>query len=127
VLVATNPTSTSLTGKLQDQREFHTATLLPNGKVLVAGGADVKPPCYAGDDSAELYDSALDTFASTGTMTSRRYAQTSTLLQNGAVLITGGFSFDSSDCLQNVTSPAVASAEIYDPSHGSFAPTGSMA
>lgn len=127
VLVATNPTSTSLTGKLQDQREFHTATLLPNGKVLVAGGAADKPPCYAGDDSAELYDSALDTFASTGTMTSRRYAHTSTLLQNGSVLITGGYSFDSSDCLQHVTSPAVASAEIYDPANGSFAPTGSMA
>jgi len=60
-------------------------------------------------------------------MTSRRYAHTSTLLQNGSVLITGGYSFDSSDCLQHVTSPAVASAEIYDPANGSFAPTGSMA
>jgi WD40 repeat protein len=60
-------------------------------------------------------------------MTTRRYAQTSTLLQNGGVLITGGFSFDSSACDQNGNSPAVASAEIYDPSNGSFAPTGSMA
>jgi hypothetical protein len=59
-------------------------------------------------------------------MTSRRYAQTSTLLQDGAVLITGGYSYDSYVC-QSSTSPAVASAEIYDPSNGSFAPTGSMA
>ena len=83
--------------------------------------------CLAGKDSAELYDSALGTFASTGTMTNRRYAQTSTLLQNGAVLITGGFSFDPFACDEDDTSPALASAEIYDPSNGSFAPTGSMA
>jgi hypothetical protein len=129
VLVATNTTVSSPTGNLQSGRWFHTATLLPNGKVLVAGGA-VEPDeysCTAGKDSAELYDGALGTFASTGTMTNRRYAQTSTLLQNGAVLITGGYSFDSSDCDQDGTSPAVSSAEIYDPSNGSFAPTGSMA
>src|ERR1022692_332274 len=129
VLVATNSTVSSPTGNLQDGRWFHTATLLPTGKVLVAGGAVVADEysCIAGKDSAELYDSALGTFASTGTMTSRRYAQTSTLLQNGGVLITGVFSFDSSACDQNSSSPAVASAEIYDPSNGSFAPTGSMA
>ena len=129
VLVATNATVSSPTGNLQSGRRFHTATLLPSGKVLVAGGAVEADEysCTAGKDSAELYDSALGTFASTGTMTSRRYAQTSTLLQNGAVLITGGFSFDSSACDQNSSSPAVASAEIYDPSNGSFAPTGSMA
>jgi hypothetical protein len=129
VLVAINPTASSSTGNLQDNREFHTATLLPNGKVLVAGGSVVADEfsCIAGKDSAELYDSALGTFASTGTMTNRRYAQTSTLLQNGEVLITGGFSFDSHDCDIAETSPGVASAEIYNPSNGSFAPTGSMA
>jgi hypothetical protein len=132
VLVATNTTVSSVTGNPQHVRFFHTATLLPNGKVLMAGGAvgADEYSCIAGSDSAELYDSVLGTFASTGTMTSRRYAQTSTLLQNGAVLITGGYSYDSSDCDQgdeDGTSPAVASAEIYDPSHGSFAPTGTMA
>ncbi len=129
VLVATNTTVFSPTGNLQDGRWFHTATLLPTGKVLVAGGAVVADEysCIAGKDSAELYDSALGTFASTATMTNRRYAQTSTLLQDGPVLITGGFSFDSSACDQYDTSPALSSAEIYDPSNGSFAPTGSMA
>src|ERR1019366_109797 len=83
VLVATNTTVSSPTGNLQDGRWFHTATLLPTGKVLVAGGAvPADYSCIAGKDSAELYDSALGTFASTGTMTSRRYAQTSTLLQD---------------------------------------------
>src|ERR1017187_5599342 len=129
VLVATNTTVSSPTGNLQDGRWFHTATLLPTGKVLVAGGAVYEDygSCFAGKDSAELYDSALGTFAFTGTMTSRRYAQTSTLLQDGAVLITGGFSFDFSACDQDGTSPALSSGEIYDPSNGSFAPTGSMA
>ena len=129
VLVATNTTVSSPTGNLQDGRWFHTATLLPTGKVLVAGGAVEADygSCTAGKDSAELYDSALGTFASTATMTNRRYAQTSTLLQDGAVLITGGFSFDFSACDQDGTSPALSSAEIYDPSNGSFAPTGSMA
>jgi hypothetical protein len=129
VLVATNPTASSPTGNLQDEREFHTATLLANGKVLVAGGAVEADEfsCIAGKDSAELYDSALGTFASTGTMTNRRYAQTSTLLQNGEVLITGGFSFDSTDCEIADTSPGLASSEIYHPSNGSFALTGSMA
>ncbi len=129
VLVATNATVSSPTGNLQDQRLFHTATLLPNGKVLVAGGAVIADEysCFAGTDSAELYDSASGTFASTATMTNRRYAQTSTPLQDGAVLITGGYSFDSSDCDNPETSPALASAETYEPSNGSFAPTGSMA
>lgn len=128
VLVATNTTVSSPTGNLQDQRLFHTATLLPNGKVLVAGGVvNEDYACMAGQDSAELYDLASGTFTSTATMTNPRYAQTSTLLQNGTVLITGGYSFDSSECDGPGTSPAAASAEIYDPSHGSFAPTGSMA
>ena len=129
VLVGTNTTVSSPTGNLQDRRWFHTATLLPNGKVLVAGGAvDAEEySCIAGKNSAELYDSAVGTFASTGAMTNRRYAQTSTLLQDGTVLITGGFSFDYYDCVLEGGSPAVSSAEIYDPSNGSFAPTGSMA
>ena len=127
VLVTTTPTSFSPTGNLNHGRVFHTATLLTDGKTLVAGGGVYEPYCIAGGDSAELYDAGLGVFTSTGTMTDRRYAQTSTLLQNGEVLITGGFSFDATACLDNGTSPALASAELYDPSTGSFAPTGSMA
>jgi len=125
VVVTTTPISFTPTGSLNDGREFHTATLLADGKTLVAGGGVFEAYCVAGEDSAELYDAALGLFTSTGTMTDRRYAQTSTLLQNGEVLITGGFSFDADACF-NGTSPAIASAELYDPSSGSFAPTANM-
>src|ERR1039458_2651264 len=59
VIVATNTTVSSPTGNLQDGREFHTATLLPNGKVLVAGGAHQDSYCLAGIASAELYNPAV--------------------------------------------------------------------
>jgi Galactose oxidase, central domain len=126
VAVTTTPTSFSPTGNLNHGREFHTATLLADGKTLVAGGGVYEAYCIAGRYSAELYDAALGVFTSTGTMTDRRYAQTATLLQNGEVLITGGFSFNADACLYDETSPALASAELYDPSSGSFALTDSM-
>src|ERR1019366_5288559 len=69
VIVATNTTASSPTGNLQDGREFHTATLLPNGKVLVAGGAHQDSYCLAGIASAELYNPAVGSFALTGSMT----------------------------------------------------------
>jgi hypothetical protein len=116
----------SPTGNLVHAREFHTATLLADGTGLVAGGGKYEAYCTAGTDFAELYDPVLGSFALTSSMTDRRYAQTSTLLQNGKVLITGGFSFDKSACFDAGTSPPLMSAELYDPSSGSFAPTGSM-
>ena len=128
VLVTTKPSSPfSATGNLVHGREFHTATLLPDGTVLVAGGAiEAAPYCLAGTDFAELYNPVSGSFALTSSMTDHRYAQTSTLLPNGKVLIAGGFSFDEPDCIGPDTSPPLISAELYDPSSGSFAPTGSM-
>ena len=114
------------TGNLVYAREFHTATLLADGTVLVAGGGKYEAYCTAGIDFAELYDPVAGSFALTSPMMDRRYGQTSTLLQNGKVLITGGFSFDKSACFDGGTSPPLISAELYDPSSGSFAPTGSM-
>jgi Bacterial Ig-like domain (group 2)/Galactose oxidase, central domain len=125
-LVTTKPSPFSPTGNLVHGRQFHTATLLADGTVLVAGGGQPEAYCTAGSDFAELYDPVPGSFALTSPMTDRRYAQTSTLLQNGKVLITGGFSYDQLDCLYGDTSPALISAELYDPSNGSFAPTGSM-
>ena len=64
----------------------HTATLLPNGKVLVAGGYDSDG--YLA--SAELYDPASGTWTATGSLATARYRHTATLLPNGKVLVAGG-------------------------------------
>ena len=74
------------TGSLATARFRHTATLLPNGKVLVAGGYDIGS--YLA--SAELYDPASGTWTATGSLATARYAHTATLLPNGKVLVAGG-------------------------------------
>lgn len=126
-LVTTTPPPFSPTRDPKSGHALHTATLLPNGKVLVAGGYFYAPYCLAGSDSAELYDPGSGSFASTGTMANPRYAQTATHLANGDVLIAGGFTYDKSTCSDLDPSPAVKSTELYDHTHGSFQPTGSMA
>ena len=75
----------SATGSLNTARDYHTATLLPNGKVLVAGGHD---GCYL--TSAELYDPASGTWSATGSLNTARGHHTATLLPNGKVLVAGG-------------------------------------
>ena len=90
----------------------HTATLLSNGKVLMAGG--MGEGGYLA--SAELYDSGLGTFAATGSMAEGRDVHTATLLPSGKVLIAGGINMGA----------YLGSAELYDPSAGGFTVTGSM-
>jgi hypothetical protein len=67
-------------------RDFHTATMLLDGKVLVAGGTNVGG--YLA--TAELFDPAAGTFVATGSMAVPREYYTATLLPNGNVLIVGG-------------------------------------
>ena len=74
-----------VTGSLTNGRWNHSATLLPNGKVLVAGGFGTNP------NSAELYDPATNAWTSAGSLANGRSMHTSTLLRNGKVLIIGGF------------------------------------
>ena len=71
------------TGSLATARELHTATLLPNGMVLVAGGE-------GGGSSAELYDPASGSWTGTGSLVTARLFHTATLLPDGKVLVAGG-------------------------------------
>lgn len=104
------------TGSLASVRTFHTSTLLPDGRVLVAGGQiPGAAPVFLG--TAEVYDPALRTFSATGSMLDSRYLHTGTLLGNGKVLIAGGY---------NSTSMSLIGAELYDPATGGFTSTGVM-
>jgi hypothetical protein len=90
-----------------------TATLLMNGKILVAGGATDGDLFRTG---AELYDSATGTFAATGNMITGHVLNTATLLPDGTVLLAGGWLFPGS----------IANAELYDPVKGAFTATANM-
>lgn len=105
--------TSALTGSMGSTRYGHTATLLPNGKVLVTGGRHSN----AGSSSAELYDPVTGTFTPTGSMREARRDHTATLLPNGNVLITGGW---------HTTSNSISGAELYNPITGVFTPIGSM-
>ncbi|MGB7845107.1 MAG: kelch repeat-containing protein [Candidatus Acidiferrum sp.] len=111
----------SFTGSMGAQRAFHSATVLDNGEVLVAGG---NQRGTAGLGSAILYNPGTGTFSPTGNLQNRRAQHTATLLQNGRVLIAGGeYAVFSNSGTQYF---CLASAELYDPSTGTFALTGSM-
>ena len=104
-------------GNMTTARADHTATLLPNGKVLIAGGEGDGFQALA---SAELYDPSTRTFAPTGSMITPRYAHSATLLADGRVLIAGG--------TQDVDGGTfVFTTEIYDPSTGAFTAAGDLA
>lgn len=99
-------------GNMTGTRAAHTSTLLPDGKVLIAGGFASGGSSLA---RAELFDPAQKTFASTANMNVSRSGHTATLLPNGKVLIAGGYNGD-----------YLVSAELYDPADRSFRPTNTM-
>ena len=99
------------TGSMTTARWLNTATVLPNGKILVAGGADSSFNPFA---SAELFDPATGAWTATGSMQTPRYYHSATLLPNGKVLCACGpnqgfsppasfFEFDGTNWHQNKT------------------------
>jgi len=101
----------SITGSLPYPLQGHTATLLPNAKVLLAGGA------YSGWGSeCEIYNPATGTWSYTGSLNAARLLHAATLLLNGKVLVTGGEGFTG----------FLTSAELYDPATGLWTTTGSL-
>lgn len=115
VALAQSPGTFIQTGNMAVARTGHSATLLPNGKVLIAGGTNPMTP-VSDWVRAELYDSVSGTFTRTGDMTAPRTGAPATLLPNGRVLIAG---------CDLIRGPSLT-AELYDPETGSFAATGSM-
>jgi hypothetical protein len=105
----------SATGNLQTPRAWHTATLLNDGRVLVAGGCSIALAGLLA--SAELFDPSGATSTPTDSMNTARCGHAATLLANGKVLMTGG---------TDPTGTALASAELFDPATDTFSPTGSM-
>jgi hypothetical protein len=122
VALAQSTGAFTATGSMTTPRAYHTATLLPNGTVLIAGGS----PSFIGGShpliSTELYDPSAGIFTAAGHMNTARISHTATLLPNGKVLIAGGFADDTN----HPGASALTSAELYDPSDGTFIPTGDM-
>ncbi|HET6201324.1 MAG TPA: kelch repeat-containing protein [Planctomycetota bacterium] len=116
-------TFSTVPGGMTIERAFHTANLLNNGLVLLAGGATGGGSPTA---SAELYDPATNTFAATGPMGNARAGHTATLLPNGNVLVTGGVSVLDSANLLNTIASTQNTTEIYNPSTGLWTPGPNM-
>lgn len=99
----------SPTGSMETGRANHSATRLPDGRVLVAGGVGAVP---GGLSSAEIYDPATGRWSPTAPMTFKRSGHAAVLLSDGRVLVVGGNS--------------EAGAEIYDPLSGTWSLTSPM-
>ena len=118
VTVAMSAGSFAAVGNMSTARVEDSATLLANGKVLIAGGWDGSKVL----GSAEIYDPTSRTFTPTGSMVTPRHLHMATLLADGRVLIAGGYG----DRPTNSYSSPLFSAEIYDPVAGTFTATGNL-
>src|SRR6185369_13672394 len=100
------------TGNLNTARNRHSATVLSNGKVLIAGGRNDGALVAA----AELYDPATGLWSNASSLATPRETATATRLSNGRVLIVGG----------NTNNARIAAAELYDPSTNSWSSAGNI-
>lgn len=96
-----------------EPRSGHTATLLPDGRVLITGGMRRNQDFYR---SAELFDPATGKFSATGEMQIARVGHAAVLLRSGKVLIAGGW----------IGHGVTDEAELYDPATGKFTVIGHM-
>ncbi len=108
------------TGRLAEARGLHTATLLPDGRVLVVGGDGSGTSASGGSTdtflaSAEIWDPATGSFSRSGSLVLPRSGHSATLLPDGRVLIIGG-TRDLGD------RQVVTDAEVWDPRTGEFGP-----
>ena len=114
----------SLTGSMSTPRVEHTATLLPNGQVLVVGGSPDFFSCVA---TAELFNPATGQWTATASMTSPRCNHAAVLLTNGQVLIAGGQA--AATVCSNGTchsGDSLDTAELYNPETGTWQATANM-
>lgn len=113
-----NPYLNCLSPALQmnAERAAHSATLLPDGKVLIAGGFREEGTQEIAIASAEVFDPTTNTFTPTSDMNEPRNGHTATLLPNGKVLLAGGWN----------QLGRTATAELYDPQSGTFEYAGSL-
>ena len=110
----------SSAGSMSTDRVWATATLLPNGKVLVAGGLSGTPDGGSvGLASAEVYDPVANTWSVVASMASVHANHTATLLQNGLVLVAAGATEDGGY--------TTASTELYDPAVNTWSSAGNLA
>ena len=113
--------SFTLTSPMMTARSQHTATLLPNGQVLIAGGAQSTSSGTRLLASTELYDPTTGRFTPAASMTTTRRGHAATLLPDGRILITGGYGGSDSGW-----GTALSTAELYDPSSDRFTKTGDL-
>ncbi len=110
-------TFTLIPGGMNAARGDHTATLLADGKVLLAGGRRLSSDISL--NSAEVYDPVANSFTPTGSMLHNRGVHAAALLPNGKVLVSGGF------CCGDATGQSpLASSEVFDPVIETFSATG---
>ena len=97
----------TLTGTTATGHVWATASLLPSGQVLVAGGS--LEGCCGGVTGADLYTPSTGTWQAAANMNVAREYAAAVVLPNGTVLMTGGYN--------GITATAwLASTEIYQPS-----------